>query len=154
MSVDIRGPVETTTEDDLRIRQLRADDIPALQAIDRKITQRAITWDNVDIYLAGEPLLSFVAEYRGQVVGFLLGDVKSYEFGLAQSAWIETIGVDPDYQRCGLGGRLVKAFLDHCRRSGIGSVHSLIKENDDGVRAFYEKIGFARGELINMEKTL
>jgi len=149
-----KGPVETTTEDDFKIRQLRADDIPVLQVIDRKITQRAITWDNVDIYLAGEPLLSFVAEYRGQVVGFLLGDVKSYEFGLAQSAWIETIGVDPDYQRHGLGGRLVKAFLDHCRRSGLSSVHSLIKENDEGVRAFYERIGFARGELINMEKTL
>lgn len=152
----VRGPIETTmnTEDEFKIRQLRMDDIPVVQAIDRKITQRATTWDNVDVYLAGQPLLSFVAEYRGEVVGFLLGDVKSYEFGLAQSAWIETIGVDPAYQRHGVGGRLVQAFLDHCRRSGIGSVHSLIKENDAGVRTFYEAIGFARGELINMEKTL
>ncbi len=145
---------EEVAEDTIKIRHLRAEDIPHLQEIDRKITQRSTTWDNVDIYLAGGPLLSFIAELNGEVIGFLLGDVKSYEFGLAQSAWIETIGVSPDHQRDGVGRMLVSAFLDHCRRSNISNVQVLVRQDDRALHGFLDAMSFHRGEMVNFQKLL
>jgi ribosomal protein S18 acetylase RimI-like enzyme len=145
---------ETAVEGGFKIRQLRASDVPAVQAIDKRLTERATTWDNVDIYLAGEPLVSFVAEQDGEIIGFLLGDVKSYEFGLAESGWIETIGIDPAYQRRGIGARLIRAFVDHCRRIGINTVHTLIKHDDEEMQAFFLRNGFERGEFISMAMRL
>lgn len=147
-----KGEQQVAVEDDIRIRSLRAEDIPILQAIDRKITKRVPTWKHVEMYIAGEPLLSFVAEHAGQIVGFLLGDVKSYEFGLAQSAWIEAMGVDPDFQRRGVARRLVQAFIERSRRTGISTVQTLIKEDDDDLQGFLRQIGFSRGEHVTMEK--
>jgi GNAT superfamily N-acetyltransferase len=57
---------------------------------------------------------------------------------------IDIIGVDPDFQRRGIGSRLTNHALDHMRRSGM-DIAALGTGGDPGhapARAAYEALGF------------
>ena len=79
--------------------------------IDRKVTgsNRALTYTTVpDSFVGGKLELSVVAEAGGQIVGFLLGSITESPYGSADSALMRLIGVDPAYQRRGIGTALVQ----------------------------------------------
>jgi ribosomal protein S18 acetylase RimI-like enzyme len=57
---------------------------------------------------------------------------------------IEIIGVDPDYQRRGVGARLTQFALDHMRRRGMDI--AVVETGGDAghapARALYGDVGF------------
>ncbi|MEM2107785.1 MAG: GNAT family N-acetyltransferase [Candidatus Bathyarchaeia archaeon] len=55
----------------------------------------------------------------GKVVGFMMGYVSGWEFGVPDTVgWIDTLGVDPAYQRRGVGRALFNALIENFKRSG------------------------------------
>ena len=55
---------------------------------------------------------SLIAEYQGKVIGFIMGNLYTGEFGIPETtASIDTIGVDPDYQNRGIRSELIKEYL-------------------------------------------
>lgn len=52
------------------------------------------------------------------------------------------INVAPSAQRQGVGGRLVEAFIAHCRRERVPGVHAVTAAAAGNV-AFYQRLGFA-----------
>ena len=65
------------------------------------------------------PALSFIAEIGGDIVGFLLGDIRVTEYGTDLRGWIDMIGISPDHQRLGIGRKLVEAFCEECQKNGV-----------------------------------
>ena len=56
--------------------------------------------------------ISLVAELEGRVVGFILGDISGWEFGVPETiGWIDTIGVEPAYQKKGLATALARELV-------------------------------------------
>ncbi len=48
------------------------------------------------------PIALLIVEMDGKVIGFIIGDASGWEYGVPeQVGWIDTIGVDPAYQRKG-----------------------------------------------------
>lgn len=96
--------VATITE--LKIRTLAENDLSAVVEIDRKILGkvRREYWKRKIAYADIYPRPALVAEKSGNVVGFILGYVSGWEFGVPDTVgWIDTIGVDPYYQNRGIG---------------------------------------------------
>ncbi|MCL5958896.1 MAG: GNAT family N-acetyltransferase [Chloroflexi bacterium] len=136
------------------IRAMRASDVQSIIEVDRKITgrERSVTWHKrVETYLAADPLISRVAEVDGKVVGFIIGDIKGWEYGVPESGWMEITGVDPEYQRDGVGRMLAESLLDQFRRSGVKSVHTMVEWSDGGIIAYLRALGFKRSEFIDLE---
>src|SRR5258708_7998227 len=81
-----------TSADELRIRPLGDIDITPISGIDEKISgrYRPEVWERqIGYYLRRDPEGSVVAELGGEVVGFMLGEVRSGEFGLGEpTGWI------------------------------------------------------------------
>lgn len=139
------------------IRDMREEDIGSVLDIDRRITgsRRAITYAAVpSSYVGGELEASMVAEASGRIVGFLLGRITDSPRGLADSAWVQLIGVDPSYQRQGVGTRLVQAFMARCREKGARSVHIMVSWHDWWMLSFLRSVGFARGEMAEFIKPI
>ena len=70
---------------DVQIRVLDTVDIGAVTDIDEKITgrYRPDDWERrIGYYMRRDPDAALVAEIDGSVVGFMLGEVRSGEFGL------------------------------------------------------------------------
>jgi ribosomal protein S18 acetylase RimI-like enzyme len=140
------------------IRPLEETDIGAIVSIDEKIAgaYRPEVWERrIGYYVRRDPEASLVAEVDGEVVGFMLGEVRSGEFGLEEpTGWIEVLGVDPDRRGRAIGRRLADAMLEHFRARGAKSVRTLVDETMDGVGRFFGSLGFEPATLRAFVKSL
>ena len=136
--------LETATE--AAIRPVEELDIEDIAGIDEKLggRYRPEVWEKrVFYYLRRDPEGSFVATAGGRVVGFMLGEVRSGEFGMEEpTGWVEVLGVDPGYQGKSVGRRLAAAMLDHFRAQGAHRVRTLVDERMPEIEKFFRSLGF------------
>jgi GNAT superfamily N-acetyltransferase len=85
----------------------------------------------------------FVAVADGRAVGFVAVAVNAFH---ERMGWIDIVGVDPDYQRRGIGSRLTEVAVDHLRGRGMDVV--VVETGGDPghgpARAAYETAGFTK----------
>jgi predicted N-acetyltransferase YhbS len=141
----------------VRIRRLRAGDVAAVVGIERRITGSRRT-SALGLYLRHalrtREGICLVAEADGEAVGFLVGDVRPWEFGEDREvAWVKVVGVDPRHQGEGLGHRMGEQFLKELRRSGIRRVKTLVEWDSGDLVAYFQSLGFNRGGAIVLERT-
>ncbi|HVT57069.1 MAG TPA: GNAT family N-acetyltransferase [Thermoanaerobaculia bacterium] len=143
---------------ELRIRPLGDVDISSIVSIDEKISgrYRPEVWERqIGYHLRRDPEGSVVAEWAGEVVGFMLGELRSFEFGLEEpTGWIEVLGVDPDHRGKAIGRRMAEALLEHFRELGAHSVRTLVDEEAEEIRSFFAALGFQPSSLRPFVKPL
>jgi len=143
---------------EVSVRPLDELDIDAIVGIDEKISgeYRPEVWERrVGYYLRRDPESSVVAEADGEVVGFMLGDVRSGEFGLDEpTGWIEVLGVDPECRGRAVGRRMAEAILGHFRSRGAQVVRTLVDEEMGQIQGFFTALGFEPASLRPFVKTL
>jgi len=139
----------------IRIRPLDELDLDAIVRIDERIggIYRPDLWEQrVVYYLRRDPEASQVAEVDGKVVGFMLGEIRSGEFGLEEpSGWIERFGIDPDVRGRDLGRKMFDAMVRHFRAAGAASVRTLVDGRDASLAGFLKAIGFSPSPLQALE---
>ena len=138
----------------VNIREMSAEDLEGILRIEREARgdKRASTFAPVpESCIGGEIDSSVVAEEDDQIVGFILGRTIRSPIGLSDIAWIEFIGIHPDYQRRGIGRKMVETWKEHCRQKGIKRVHIMLNGSDEWMQAFFEAQGFTRGELVDFQ---
>ena len=102
-----------------------------------------------------DPEASQVALVDGKVVGFMLGEIRSGEFGLEEpTGWIEVLGVDPDVRGQAIGRRLAEKMLDHFKSQGAATVRTLVDETMPEIGAFFTALGFESAGPRPFVKTL
>lgn len=95
--------------------------------------------------------VALVAEFDTRVVGFLLGEVRAWEFGSPPTGWIYAMGVLPSEQGDGLGRSLVKAAEEWFVTAGARSVRTMVRREDVALLRFFRGAGFAAGPFVQME---
>lgn len=140
----------------IQLRPITELDIEPVSAIDEKITgdYQPKEWEErFAYYLRRDPDLCLVAEDDGTVVGFMLGEVRSGEFGLVEpSGWIEVMGVDPEQRGKQIGRKLLEGMLENFRARGATTVRTLVDtESQEGLQVFFEKNKFASTPIRTLE---
>jgi dTDP-4-amino-4,6-dideoxy-D-galactose acyltransferase len=77
-----------------------------------------------------------VADHGGKAVGYI-----SYRASAAGSE-ISLVGIDPEYQGCGLGRRLVRAALLRMRAEGCRRVQVVTQGSNVRAQRLYQRSGF------------
>jgi len=141
--------------ENVTIRPLEHDDLEAIVEIDRKVLgeNRKEYWERKLESLGKKSAqTSFVAEVEDKVVGFILGDISGWEFGVPDTiGWIDTIGVDPLYQKKGLATSLANELVRNLKDLGVTTIYTLVSWNDWDLLQFFHARGFTRGDMINLE---
>jgi len=140
----------------LNIRPFSPADLEAIVDIDRKVLgkERRDYWKSkIELSSTKYPLSCLVAEAEGTVVGFILGEVSGWEFGIPDTiGWISTIGVYPSYQHRGIARSLSQEFVKNLKGIGVGIIYTLVNWSDWDLLKFFRAMGFTRGgEMINLE---
>jgi N-acetylglutamate synthase-like GNAT family acetyltransferase len=139
----------------IKIRKLKLEDLDAIAEIDYRVlgTKRPSYWHQKIEAMENEQLPeSQVAELNGKVEGFIMGAVSGWEFGMPNTiGWIETIGVNPDYQKKGIATSLFKAIVEEFKKDGVENIYTLVDWEDWDLICFFKAMGFARGNIINLE---
>lgn len=148
----------TETSSEIRVRPVDDLDISAIVGIDEKISgrYRPEIWERrVGYYLRRDPEASLIAELDGRAVGFMLGEMRSGEFGIEEpTGWIEHLGVDPETRGKAIGRRLAESMLDYFRRQGARSVQTLVDEDMGDIRSFFSALGFEPSTLRPFVRSL
>jgi len=138
-------------------RKLSAADTDEIIRIYKAITLRSGDIDIEEIIserALRDPHGCFVAEYQGRIVGFILSYQLNGSFGIQQSAWIPTFGVDPDFMGHGIGRKLADAVFTYYKAKGVQNVYTSVRWYDTDVLSFLRTLGFDRSEFINLRKGL
>ena len=139
----------------VNIRPMNVGDMDAIVDIDRRILGklRPEYWKKLVPQNPHYPFSSLVAEFEGKVVGFVVGEVSGWEFGVPDTiGWLSTIGVDPDYQHKGIAKKLSQEFVKNLKMIGVGVIYTLVNWDDWDLLKFFREMGFTRGgDMINLE---
>ena len=142
------------------VRDLRAEDFDAVVRIDALHRGRSEPgyWRRVfREFFEGareRPRVGLAAEARGVLVGYLVGEVRAFEFGSEPCGWVFAVGVDPRTSRAGVASELLR---EACRRfaiEGIRQVRTMVRRNDVPVLSFFRSNGFVGGSFVQLELDL
>ncbi|MBI4803424.1 MAG: GNAT family N-acetyltransferase [Elusimicrobia bacterium] len=90
-----------------------------------------------------EPLMNLAAELDGRLIGFIIGEVRAWEFGQTEkTGWINALGVDPKHRGKGAGKKLGEALLSNFRALGITRVRTLVNWYEGDLLSYFRMLGF------------
>ena len=147
---------------DIKIRLMVASDLEEVMRIDRKVLN-ASRRDYYEhkfelLFGSGEYLpTSLVAVGKdGKVVGFIMGEVYHGEFGISNTgAFVDTVGVDPEYQKLGVGKMLMDEFVKHVKELGVKKIHTLIDKTFVGLTKYFGANGFSPSKgVVAMDRDI
>src|SRR5438874_8770045 len=116
------------THDASKVRALTLKDVDQILEIDSAVTKTAVKSGDNDLWrLIAETTTCFGVESDGKLQGFVLADIRPWEFGQrAHVGWIIALGVRPDQQGRGIGKLLGERVLDQFQRLGVARVQTIV----------------------------
>ncbi len=133
-------------------------DLPEVAAIyaDRTGVEPPPSWLDRVSELLDRPhgTVAVVAGEGGRVLGYLVGEVRSWEFGSGPAGWIVGVGVSRASQGSGVGRQLIDAALAGFRAAGVDAARTMVRRDDVDVLRFFRNAGFAAGPYTELELEL
>jgi ribosomal protein S18 acetylase RimI-like enzyme len=141
----------------VNIREAEPIDTEAVSALDARITgePKPDYWRRAYTRYGTRPDRFFlVAERDGRVLGFIIGEIRAFEFGSTSSGWVFAIGVDPETREGGIGSRLFSAIAQRMKAAGVKTVRTMLARDDALNMAFFRSQGMKGGPFIQLEMQL
>ena len=151
-----RSGVSPGSGDALEIRAVRRTDLEQVIAIDARVTglEKRKYWASVFRRYGtggrGEPQF-LVAVADSRVVGFVIGEVRDWEFGSPPCGWVFAIDVDPSARLAGVGTRLLDAIRQSFRRAGVRKLRTMLARDNTLILSFFRSQGLMAGSLMSLE---
>lgn len=160
-----RTKLWTDVSKTVNIRFLGMDDLDGILRIQEKIIKeqksssldKLVSLKDTTVYRLehGDPLLNLGAEIDGKLVGFILGEVRRWEFGRGEmTGWILILGVDQEYQGIGAGNKLGSTLLDHFRKKNVRKVRTLVEWYEGDLISYFKSLGFNLLNMLPLEKEI
>jgi ribosomal protein S18 acetylase RimI-like enzyme len=140
-----------------QVRPMRRGDLARVEAIYRQLAHEIppAEWLPVAEQALGDtsgPALAWVAVAPGdRVIGYIIGAIRSWEFGSAPAGWIIAIGVDLEHRKERAGTDLLHHLLASFRERGTTTVRTMVRRDDIRVLRFFRNAGFANGPYTELE---
>jgi GNAT superfamily N-acetyltransferase len=141
------------------VRPVRRADLEPIVALDARVTglEKPAYWQSLYRRYGASTLAQrqfLVAEAGGRVVGFVIGEVRDWEFGSAPCGWVFAISVRPDARLGGTGTRLLEAISDSFRRAGVSKLRTMLARDNQLILSFFRSQGMMAAPFIPLEKDL
>jgi ribosomal protein S18 acetylase RimI-like enzyme len=143
---------------DVRVRPAQSSDLPAVVALDAEDTgvAKVAFWkERFEWYGGRHPERFFlVAERGGALLGFIVGEIRAWEFGSPPSGWVWAIQVSPDARLHGLATMLFDAICVRFRKAGVQHVRTMVAKDAQLLLSFFRSMGMMAGPFVQLEKRL
>ncbi|MBS0335607.1 MAG: GNAT family N-acetyltransferase [Proteobacteria bacterium] len=143
----------------VRVRNVQAGDLEAVIAIDAEVTRlrKPDYWAEIHRrYGSGRRQQRFflVAEAGDGIAGYVIGEVRDWEFGSPRCGWVFAISVRPGARLAGVGSRLLEAICAGFRGLGVTKVRTLLARDNHLVLSFFRSQGMMAAPFIPLELDL
>lgn len=145
--------------DQLTIRNAVLTDLDVVISLDSVSSEKEkpAYWSDVfDLYLNARKSdrIILVAETNEEVLGFIVGEVRAWEFGSPPCGWVFALGVSSKVRERGIGHLLFKEICFRLKQAGVTSVRTMIARDQKLVLSFFRSQGLRTGPYLELEKQL
>ena len=147
----------------IRVRRVRAADVPHIIALDARITKlaKADYWADIfgrygkrrlreRFFLCAEERVG----RRLRVVGFVVGEIRAWEFGSTPCGWVFALSVEPKMRLRNIGTALFEAIAAEFKKAGINRMRTMVANDARLPLLFFRSHGMKAGPYIQLEKDL
>jgi ribosomal protein S18 acetylase RimI-like enzyme len=133
----------------VKVRRLTSSDVASTLGI---------WWANIpdkDVMSAQlqSPLdFSFIAEYEGILIGFVLAKLEYAGYPTTGTSVVFLIAVNPDFQQHGIGTMMIEALEKYARSKDISTIRVVVPQSDVKNIKYFAKVGFTKSNMINYDK--
>ena len=132
------------------IRSVQASDLPAISALDERLTGSAKPDYWRDMLGPGRHFL-LAETSKGSFAGFIAGEVRAWEFGQPPAGWVFAIQIDPKLRLKGVGSALFEALVSRFKAEGVARVRTLVDRKDHLILSFFRAQGMVAGPSLQLD---
>ena len=97
-----------------------------------------------------------IAEIVGQdrrdpILGFIVGEVRAWEFGSQPCGWVFGFSVEPEARLKGVGTHLFEAIATEFKNAGVDKMRTMVARNNHLHMTFFRSEGMMAGPYIQLE---
>ena len=146
----------------LSVRRVQAGDMADVMALDERVTGIAKPdyWHDVfarygerrlqeRFFLVAEPS---DAKSRPSILGFIIGEVRAWEFGSEPCGWVFALSVEPRARLHGVGQVLFEAISAQFAKAGVDKMRTMVARDNRVHLMFFRSEGMMAGPYIQLEK--
>ena len=146
-------------KENISIRNAIASDLDAVISLDQwaPMDEKSTYWSDVfDHYVRRDKndRLFLVAESNNRVVGFIIGEVRAWEFGSPPCGWVFALAVSPNNRQMGIGEQMFEEISKRLKQSGVTTVRTMVDRDDKLTLSFFRSLGLCTGKYIELEKQI
>jgi len=137
----------------IAIRPAQASDLPAISALDRRLTgsDKPQYWQD----MLGPDRHFLVAETdKSALAGFIAGEIRAWEFGQPAAGWVFAIQIEPRLRLHGVGTQLFEALVARFKEKGVTRVRTLVDRKDHLILSFFRAQGMVAGPSLQLDMDL
>lgn len=148
----------------VRVRRVQAADIPQVIALDTRVTKfaKAKYWNDIFLrYGKRNPRERFFLIAKSgtdradsRVLGFIIGEIRAWEFGSAPCGWVFALSVEPEMRLLGIGSALLEAISGEFKKAGVSKMRTMVARDTALPSLFFRSEGMMAGPYIQLEKDL
>jgi GNAT superfamily N-acetyltransferase len=133
-------------------------------ALDARVTKlaKAAYWNDIfrrygkqrsreRFFLVAE---SGVDRAASPLLGFIIGEVRAWEFGSTPCGWVFALSVEPKMRLHGVGSALFEAISSEFRKAGVDKMRTMVARDGHLPMLFFRSEGMIAGPYIQLEKDL
>jgi len=145
--------------DQTTIRKAVLDDFDAVIELDLEgvMEDKPTYWQDIfDRYVktGRDDGYFLVAEISGEVVGFIVGEVRAWEFGSPPCGWVFALSVSPKSREKGIGQLMMKEMCQRLKQAGVTTVRTMVDRENKLTLSFFRSQGLRTGRYIELEKAI
>jgi ribosomal protein S18 acetylase RimI-like enzyme len=145
--------------DQISIRNAAPTDLDAVIALDTvdAADAKPVYWRGVfEHYVKSEQenRLCLVAEIDNEVVGFIIGEVRAWEFGSPPCGWVFALAVSPRFRQSGIGKQMFLGICQRLKQAGVTTVRTMVDRDNKLTLSFFRSQGLRTGRYIELERQL
>ncbi len=157
--MSVSSPSSSAAEVSLAVRPVEVRDLDAIIALDAAVTglPKPDYWYEL-FHRYGtrgrQQRFFLVGDAEGEIQGFVIGEVRDWEFGSPPCGWVFGLNVRPNARLGGIGTRLLEAIVAAFRRAGVTKVRTLLARDNNLVLSFFRSQGMTAAPFIPLELDL
>ncbi len=142
---------------DITVAEADPADLAEIIALDGSVTgfERADFW--ADLFrrrATSETLCILVAASGGKIIGYALGEVRSWPVRAPPCGWLYAIGVAKEHRLHKAASALLTELIARFKASGVGAIRTVIDVDDHLLMSFLRSFGMTAGPFVELELPL
>jgi ribosomal protein S18 acetylase RimI-like enzyme len=103
---------------------------------------------------SSETLCVLVARSAGKIIGYALGEIRSWPVRAPACGWLYAIGVEKEHRLHKCASALMAELISRFKKRGVAAIRTVIDVDDHLLMSFLRSFGMSAGPFVELELRL